>query len=173
MGSGFGWFVVRRPTGVTEMLSPGTFGHGGAFGTLGLDRSPPGSLHDPADPAIRPAQRRRLGHPPGVAAAGRGRAEGEQIRAGESITVILRRSEGSPIDWTRSFAAFRMTVDHEHINLPIPIAPSSGQTHVFRGLHGDRIQNQRRGLSAIRAFNTNLCGPSARLTCQPGRQERF
>ena len=33
MASGFGWFVIQRPTGVTEMLSPGTFGHGGAFGT--------------------------------------------------------------------------------------------------------------------------------------------
>ena len=33
MGSGFGWFVVRQPTGITEMLSPGAFGHGGAFGT--------------------------------------------------------------------------------------------------------------------------------------------
>jgi CubicO group peptidase (beta-lactamase class C family) len=33
MGGGFGWFVIRQPTGVTEMLSPGTFGHGGAFGT--------------------------------------------------------------------------------------------------------------------------------------------
>src|SRR5438046_10138891 len=35
MGFGFGWAVVRTPTGVTEMLSPGTFGHGGAFGTQG------------------------------------------------------------------------------------------------------------------------------------------
>jgi CubicO group peptidase (beta-lactamase class C family) len=33
MGFGLGWGVVRRPSGVTEMLSPGTFGHGGAFGT--------------------------------------------------------------------------------------------------------------------------------------------
>jgi CubicO group peptidase (beta-lactamase class C family) len=33
MGFGFGWAVVRKPTGVTEMLSQGTFGHGGAFGT--------------------------------------------------------------------------------------------------------------------------------------------
>lgn len=33
MGWGFGWGVVRKPTGVTEMLSPGAFGHGGAFGT--------------------------------------------------------------------------------------------------------------------------------------------
>jgi CubicO group peptidase (beta-lactamase class C family) len=33
MASGFGWFVVRQPVGITEMLSPGTFGHGGAFGT--------------------------------------------------------------------------------------------------------------------------------------------
>jgi CubicO group peptidase (beta-lactamase class C family) len=33
MGYGLGWAVVRQPQGVTEMLSPGTFGHGGAFGT--------------------------------------------------------------------------------------------------------------------------------------------
>jgi CubicO group peptidase (beta-lactamase class C family) len=33
MGFGFGWAVVRQPTGVTEMLSPGSYGHGGAFGT--------------------------------------------------------------------------------------------------------------------------------------------
>jgi CubicO group peptidase (beta-lactamase class C family) len=35
MGFGFGWGVVRQPTGVTEMLSPGSYGHGGAFGTQG------------------------------------------------------------------------------------------------------------------------------------------
>ncbi len=35
MGYGFGWAVVRTPTGVTAMLSPGSYGHGGAFGTQG------------------------------------------------------------------------------------------------------------------------------------------
>ena len=30
---GLGWQLVGTPTGVTEMLSAGTFGHGGAFGT--------------------------------------------------------------------------------------------------------------------------------------------
>lgn len=35
MGFGLGWAMVRQPQGVTEMLSPGTFGHGGAFGTQG------------------------------------------------------------------------------------------------------------------------------------------
>ncbi len=34
-GWGLGWCVVREPQGVTESLSPGTFGHGGAFGTQG------------------------------------------------------------------------------------------------------------------------------------------
>lgn len=34
-GWGYGWCVVREPQGVTEMLSAGTFGHGGAFGTQG------------------------------------------------------------------------------------------------------------------------------------------
>lgn len=35
MGFGYGWAVVKEPKGVTAMLSPGTFGHGGAFGTQG------------------------------------------------------------------------------------------------------------------------------------------
>ena len=35
MGFGFGWAVVKEPQGVHEMLSAGTFGHGGAFGTQG------------------------------------------------------------------------------------------------------------------------------------------
>jgi CubicO group peptidase (beta-lactamase class C family) len=30
---GLGWCVVREPQGITAMLSPGTFGHGGAYGT--------------------------------------------------------------------------------------------------------------------------------------------
>lgn len=34
-GWGLGWCIVREPQGVTAMLSPGTFGHGGAFGTQG------------------------------------------------------------------------------------------------------------------------------------------
>jgi CubicO group peptidase (beta-lactamase class C family) len=33
MGFGLGWAVVREPMGVTAMLSPGSYGHGGAFGT--------------------------------------------------------------------------------------------------------------------------------------------
>jgi CubicO group peptidase (beta-lactamase class C family) len=35
MGFGYGWAVVRQPQGVTAMLSPGSYGHGGAFGTQG------------------------------------------------------------------------------------------------------------------------------------------
>ncbi len=35
MGMGLGFHIVRQPTGVTAMLSPGTFGHGGAHGTQG------------------------------------------------------------------------------------------------------------------------------------------
>ncbi len=33
MGFGYGFGVVRKPEGVNAMMSPGTFGHGGAFGT--------------------------------------------------------------------------------------------------------------------------------------------
>ena len=32
-GWGLGWCVVRQPQGTTAMLSPATFGHGGAWGT--------------------------------------------------------------------------------------------------------------------------------------------
>ncbi len=32
-GWGLGWCVIRKPQGVSAALSPGTFGHGGAFGT--------------------------------------------------------------------------------------------------------------------------------------------
>ncbi len=35
MGFGLGWAVVRKPEGVTSMLSAGSYGHGGAFGTQG------------------------------------------------------------------------------------------------------------------------------------------
>ncbi len=35
MGFGYGWAVVRQPSGVHTMLSAGTYGHGGAFGTQG------------------------------------------------------------------------------------------------------------------------------------------
>jgi CubicO group peptidase (beta-lactamase class C family) len=32
-GWGLAWCVIREPQGITAMLSPGTFGHGGAYGT--------------------------------------------------------------------------------------------------------------------------------------------
>jgi len=35
MSFGYGWAVVKEPKGVTAMLSKGTYGHGGAFGTQG------------------------------------------------------------------------------------------------------------------------------------------
>lgn len=35
MGYGYGFGVVREPKGVTAALSPGAYGHGGAFGTQG------------------------------------------------------------------------------------------------------------------------------------------
>src|SRR5204863_3151285 len=35
MSCGLGFHIVRKPQGITGMLSPGTFGHGGLFGTQG------------------------------------------------------------------------------------------------------------------------------------------
>ncbi len=35
IGFGLGWAVVKKPEGVSSMMSPGAYGHGGAFGTQG------------------------------------------------------------------------------------------------------------------------------------------
>lgn len=34
-GFGYGWAIVKEPKDITAMLSPGSYGHGGAFGTQG------------------------------------------------------------------------------------------------------------------------------------------
>ena len=44
-GWGLGWCIIRHPQGVTGMLSPGTFGHGGAFGTQGWVDPVTGSIY--------------------------------------------------------------------------------------------------------------------------------
>jgi CubicO group peptidase (beta-lactamase class C family) len=33
IGFGLGWSIVRQPVGVTDMLTPGAYGHGGGYGT--------------------------------------------------------------------------------------------------------------------------------------------
>lgn len=61
MSWGLGFQVVKEPTGVTAMLSPGTFGHGGAYGTQ--------SWGDPKTQAIYilMIQRARMGNSDGSA----------------------------------------------------------------------------------------------------------
>ena len=55
-GWGLGWCVVREPQDVTAMLSPGTFGHGGAFGTQGWVDPVKERIFRPHDPAGGPTQ---------------------------------------------------------------------------------------------------------------------
>lgn len=45
MSFGFTCGVIRTPQGVTAMLSPGTFGHGGAYGTQGWADPAKGRIH--------------------------------------------------------------------------------------------------------------------------------
>lgn len=45
MGMGLGFQVVREATGVTETLSPGSYGHGGAHGTQGWIDPVAGTVH--------------------------------------------------------------------------------------------------------------------------------
>ena len=64
MGFGLGWGVVRQPQDITEMLSPGTFGHGGAFGTQGWIDPKQDLFMILLIQRVRPAERRWLGHAP-------------------------------------------------------------------------------------------------------------
>jgi CubicO group peptidase (beta-lactamase class C family) len=59
MSWGLGFQVVKEPTGVTEMLSPGTFGHGGAYGTQSWGDPKTHSIY------ILMIQRARLGNSDG------------------------------------------------------------------------------------------------------------
>jgi CubicO group peptidase (beta-lactamase class C family) len=57
MSWGFGFQVVKEPQGVTAMLSPGTFGHGGAYATQ--------SWSDPRKDLIYVLMIQRAGFPNG------------------------------------------------------------------------------------------------------------
>jgi CubicO group peptidase (beta-lactamase class C family) len=59
MSWGFGFQVVKEPQGVTAMLSPGTFGHGGAYATQ--------SWADPKKDLILVLMIQRTGFPNGDA----------------------------------------------------------------------------------------------------------
>lgn len=76
LGFGLGWGVIRMPTGVTAMLSPGTFGHGGAFGTQGWI--------DPQKDLVLVMMIQRVGLPNGDASAMRREFQQAAVSALES-----------------------------------------------------------------------------------------
>jgi CubicO group peptidase (beta-lactamase class C family) len=60
---GLGWCLVQKPQGVTRLLSPDTFGHGGAWGNSGMDRPAPQSAAVADDSAVRFWQQRCIRSP--------------------------------------------------------------------------------------------------------------
>lgn len=60
MSWGFGFQVVKQPQGVTAMLAPGTYGHGGAYGTQSWADPRAGAIY------ILMIQRARLGNSDGA-----------------------------------------------------------------------------------------------------------
>lgn len=60
MSWGFGFQVVKQPQGVTAMLAPGTYGHGGAYGTQSWADPKRGAIY------ILMIQRARLGNSDGA-----------------------------------------------------------------------------------------------------------
>ena len=103
-GWGLGWCVVREPQGVTAMLSPGTFGHGGAYGTQAwIDPGEEADLH-PDGPAGELPELRRVRGPAGVPGGGelrpgsremRRRHPGREVGAGVGMGTA-QRPEGPP-----------------------------------------------------------------------------
>ena len=83
LGMGLGVQVVMTPTEVTEALSPGSFGHGGAHGTQAWADPVTGCLLRADDPAAGLRQRRPVGRAPGAAEAGVGRADPVDGGAGQ------------------------------------------------------------------------------------------
>ena len=60
MSWGLGFQVVKQPQGVTAMLAPGTYGHGGAYGTQSWADPKRGAIY------ILMIQRARLGNSDGA-----------------------------------------------------------------------------------------------------------
>jgi len=59
-GWGYGVCIVREPQGVTRMLSPGTYGHGGAYGTQGWIDPAKGLIYVLMNPAAGSGEQRRV-----------------------------------------------------------------------------------------------------------------
>ena len=91
-GWGLGWCVVREPQGVTAMLSPGTFGHGGAYGTQAwIDPGKRPCLH-PDGPAGELPQLRCIRGPKGLPAGGGNSVEGaDALRFLGCPSIVDRR----------------------------------------------------------------------------------
>jgi CubicO group peptidase (beta-lactamase class C family) len=103
MSWGLGFQVVKEPQGVTAMLSPGTFGHGGAYGTQ--------SWADPRTKTIYVLmiQRARLGNSDGSdlrkafqAAAAAAKETKRDERAGEDLEWHRLRMRDSPVSHSRA-----------------------------------------------------------------------
>ena len=86
-GWGLGCCVVRKPQGVTAVLSPGTFGHGGAYGTQAwIDPVKQRDLR--ADgPAVELPEFRCLGRAAGVSSGRCGKHDTKTLKSPKSGCV--------------------------------------------------------------------------------------
>lgn len=111
---GLGWCVVQRPQGVTRLLSPGTYGHGGAWGTQGWI--------DPQRKLIFVLMIQRQGF---------GNSDGSDVR--DAFTeAALTAYQG--IDDLRSQPGSNgVGVDRDGAT----VSPSHGENHAVQIFHGD------------------------------------
>jgi CubicO group peptidase (beta-lactamase class C family) len=102
-GMSFGFAVVKQPQGVTSMLSPGTFGHGGAYATQ--------SWADPKRDLILVLMIQRAGFPNGGDSPVR-RAFQETINEQKPGTGKALRDSG-----LRSRSCFNLRLAHSGFRL--------------------------------------------------------
>jgi CubicO group peptidase (beta-lactamase class C family) len=109
-GWGLGWCVVDKPQGVTRLLSPGTFGHGGAWGTQGWT--------DPARGLVVVLMIQRQGF---------GNSDGADVRDGftEAAVTAHRGSQSAGAKFVE-YHGYKQAVELKRGNVRAVLCPEVG-----------------------------------------------
>jgi hypothetical protein len=102
-GANYSWgiatCILRSPhDGVAAMLSPGTYGHGGALGHSGVDRSREGTRLCPDGAALEFSEQRRQRGPPRLPASRRESARDQVSWARPSFRMLYARPRKTIIE---------------------------------------------------------------------------
>jgi CubicO group peptidase (beta-lactamase class C family) len=121
-GWGLGWCVVEKPQGVTRLLSPGTFGHGGAWGTQGWT--------DPARGLVFVLMIQRQGF---------GNSDGADVRDGFTEAAVTAH-RGSPSASARfvEYHGYKQAVELKRGNVRAVLCPEVGGRPIEFSIDGKK-----------------------------------